>query len=309
MASAMFINCLASPIGIAVAYVIFSVYPHTDAWRFMFAFGAIPAVIGLIMRSKLPESFIWKATQRIKQKHQSIQGGYRVLFNKHYLKATIALCLSWLLMDISYYSIGLFTPDLLSALHLGTTGNFVTDTKTIVESTVFVSSFVALGALLSIFAIDKVSRIHLQKMGFIGAFVGLLILALSSQLSLIPPYPLIFAGFLTYNVFVNMGPGTTTYLLPVEIYPTHVRATGHGLASGAAKFGAFLGAIFLPEFQQAYGVHITMLVLSFSLLLGFALTNLLNGYKMMPGSTTEESLENESLDSQQQSPAFELETK
>src|SRR3990167_5340673 len=29
MASAMFVNCLASPVGIGIAYVIFSFYPHT----------------------------------------------------------------------------------------------------------------------------------------------------------------------------------------------------------------------------------------------------------------------------------------
>ena len=280
MASAMFINCLASPVGIAVSYFIFSYYPHIDAWRLMFAFGAVPALVVLLLRSKLPESFVWQANQRITMQDKKIQTGYRPLFNPRYLKATIGLCLSWALMDISYYSVGLFTPDILSALHLATSGNFITDTKKIVENTIFLNVFVALGAFISIFVIDKVPRVGLQKMGFLGAFLGLFMISASYYLKITPIYPVIFAGFLTYNVFVNMGPGATTYLLPAEIYPSRIRGTGHGLASGIAKLGAFIGTIFLPQFQHLFGIHITMFVLSFTLLLGYFFTTLLKDYPL-----------------------------
>ncbi|OGT39913.1 MAG: general substrate transporter [Gammaproteobacteria bacterium RIFCSPHIGHO2_12_FULL_36_30] len=281
MAGAMFINCLASPVGIAVSYFIFSHDPHINAWRLMFAFGALPALLALLLRSRLPESFIWKANQRIAIHDKKAQLGYRPLFSPRYLKATIALCLSWALMDISYYSVGLFTPDILGALHLATTGNFVTDTKTIVENTIFLNIFVALGAFISIFVIDKVSRVGLQKMGFAGAFLGLFLLSSSYYLKIESVYPIILLGFLTYNVFVNMGPGTTTYLLPAEIYPSRIRGTGHGLASGIAKFGAFIGTIFLPSFQHHFGIHITMFVLSFTLLLGYFFTTLLKDYPVL----------------------------
>src|SRR3990167_791476 len=88
MASAMFINCLASPIGVAVSYAIFSHYPHVGAWRLMFAFGALPAVIALLMRSRLPESFLWKASQHLGNQHAKIKTGFRALFGPLYLKAT-----------------------------------------------------------------------------------------------------------------------------------------------------------------------------------------------------------------------------
>ena len=280
MASAMFINCLASPVGIAVAYAIFLFYPHDNAWRLMFAFGALPAVVALFLRSKLPESFVWKASRRLAMQDQKNKIGYGPLFRSPYLKATIALSLSWALMDVSYYSIGLFTPDILNAMHMATSGNFINDTKTIVKNTIFLNSFVALGALISIFVIDRVSRVSLQKFGFFGAFLGLLILSLSYYLKITPIYPIIFACFLTYNVFINMGPGTTTYLLPAEIYPSSIRGTGHGLASGIAKLGAFIGAILLPELQETVGIHVTLFLLSLTLLVGYALTALLKSYSL-----------------------------
>lgn len=281
MASAMFINCLASPVGIAVAYGIFTIDPHVNAWRWMFAFGALPALIALVLRTKLPESFVWMANKRLSmQDNSSVQMGYRPLFSAKYLKATIALCLSWALMDISYYGIGLFTPDILSAMHLSTSGNFVTDTKTIVVNTIFLNAFVAVGAFISIFVIDRVPRVGLQKIGFLGAFLGLFLLSMSSYLKGVPIYPVILAGFLTYNVFINMGPGATTYLLPAEIYPSMIRGTGHGLASGVAKAGAFLGTIFLPQIQHVFGIQRTMFVLSFTLLLGYLFTSLLKEYPL-----------------------------
>lgn len=296
MSSAMFINCLASPVGVAVSYAIFIYHPQLDAWRWMFAFGAIPALFALFLRSGLPESFVWKATMRLMpaQKNQSrIKNSYGLLFSSRYLKATLALCFSWALMDISYYGVGLFTPDILNALHLSATGNFMTNTKMIVENTIFLNSFVALGALISIFVIDHVSRTGLQKIGFLGGFIGLLLLSLSSYFTSFPVFPMIFSGFLIYNLFINMGPGATTYLLPAEVYPTEIRGTGHGLASGVAKLGAFIGTIFLPEFQHVFGIHITMLILSFTLLLGYFFTTLLKSYPLSSNNEVEETASTE----------------
>ena len=72
-----------------------------------------------------------------------------------------------------------------------------------------------------------------------------------------------------------MGPGITTYLLPAKTYPTNIRATGHGLASGVAKIGAFVGALLLPVLQSQLGIYTTVLILSFTLLGGFVASNLI----------------------------------
>ncbi len=276
MASAMFINCLASPIAVLIAYVIFSLYPHLSAWRYFFAFGAIPAVFCLMLRAKLPESLMWRVMVHVTPKaKQSTVTLYRRLFKPQLLLTTCALAGSWLLMDISYYGIGLFTPALLGAFHLAETGDFLTSTLSIVKSTLVVNAFVALGAFLSIFLIDRMPHVRLQKLGFLGAFVALFVLALSNWL--LPGYTtaVVVNCFILYNVFINMGPGITTYLLPTEYYATDIRATGHGVAAGVAKLGAFVGAICLPIMQSAIGIHKTVMVLSLTLLLGYACTLLL----------------------------------
>lgn len=276
MASAMFINCLASPAAVVIAYCIFKAHPDIDAWRYFFAFGALPALMCLFLRAKLPESLMWRVMVHVTPAgRQSATTLYKRLFKKPLLTVTIALAGSWLLMDVSYYGIGLFTPALLGALGLSNQGDFLSNTLSIVKSTIVVNAFVAFGALLSIAMIDRMSHLRLQWLGFVGGFVALLGLAFSGSLPAHYRMGVVINCFVIYNVFINMGPGITTYLLPTEYYPTNIRATGHGMAAGFAKFGAFIGAILLPITQQHVGVYKTVEYLAWSLLLGLACSMLL----------------------------------
>jgi MFS family permease len=97
----------------------------------------------------------------------------------------------------------------------------------------------------------------LQTTGFIFMAVGLVILGVSSILQ--GPdgtgyLGLVFLGFAIFNFFMNAGPNATTYALPAEIFPSDIRAAGHGFAAGAAKLGAALGVFFFPILQDAIGI-------------------------------------------------------
>ncbi|MCF6767287.1 MFS transporter [Thiotrichales bacterium 19S11-10] len=277
MAKAMFINCLASPVGVLVAWGIFSIYPEIDIWRWMFLSCAIPAVIALTLRSRLPESFMWKAHQKLLRKRGNINDvkHYRTLFSKKYLFATIGFCGVWFLMDIAYYGIGLFTPLILKSLHVGIDGNFLTSASDVIKSTLYVNIFVMLGAFVSIWAIQKIDNTQLQKMGLLLSFVGLLMLAFSFTESKSLNLSLVFTGFIIFNFFINLGPGITTYSLPAQFYPTEIRATGHGLAAGIAKIGAFLGAMFLPLLARTIGIYMAVGMTAVALLVAYVLCGLI----------------------------------
>lgn len=277
-AAAMLVNCIASPVGVLIAYLIFKSTASLNAWRYMFMFGAIPAIIGLYIRARLPESFVWRALrhlQKSKDKAKEAAQRYRMVLGPKFIKVTLALSLCWLLFDISYYGIGLFTPSILAAMHLSSSGNFMSDTNIIVLATLFVNSFIVFGALIPVFIIDKAGRVPLQKIGFIVSFIALFVLGLGAYFHGLRSDFVILAGFVVFNIFMNLGPGITTYLLPAEIYPTNIRATGHGIAAGAAKMGAFLGTLLLPILQHAVGIYKTVLILSITALLGYILSKLI----------------------------------
>ncbi|KTD09371.1 MFS transporter [Legionella jamestowniensis] len=273
IATAMFLNCLASPVGVITAWVLFKLYPYMDVWRLMFASGAIPALIGLLFRARLPESFLWKAHQQLKlasEKRFFLQ--YKKLFSKGMIKVTLYLCSCWFLLDISYYGIALFTPYVLQALNISIESNFSIAQTEVLKSTLLVNLFVSLGAFLVIFFVARVSLLKLQKIGFLLSFLGLFLLSISY----VPgDASLIFIGFILFNFFINFGPGLTTYLLPARFYTPDCKGTGHGLTAGAGKFGAFLGTIVLPVLQVKVGIYLTTAILSGTLLLGWLLTQLL----------------------------------
>lgn len=278
IATALFINCLAAPVGVIAAWIMFKLHPQIDVWRFMFLSSAIPATVGVLLRAKLPESFVWKAQQKIRQVtyKETILGNYKKLFSPQLVKTTLCITLCWFFQDISYYGIGLFTPYILKALHVSNYGDFLSSANEVLKSTLIVNLFVLAGAFLAIFFIEKINPLRLQKMGFINAFFGLLILSLSYSASSSINLGILFTGFIMFNFFINFGPAVTTYLLPTQVYETDIKATGHGLAAGAGKLGAFIGTIFLPIIHAKVGIYVTVGVLSITLLIGFMLTHLLS---------------------------------
>lgn len=279
IAAAMFINCLASPVGVAVAWLMFKLHPSLNVWRWLFASGAVPAVFALLVRARLPESFVWQVQKKMQQ-HRSFLHNYKELVAPKLWKTTCCLCLSWFLLDISYYGIGLFVPAVLHALSISEHADLLHSAKDLLISTLIINAFVVLGSLCSVFFINKMNSFTLQKTGFFMSFLGLVLLSLSNVgLRDYSPW-MIFSGFILFNFFINFGPGITTYLLPAELYPTEIKATGHGLAASFGKIGAALGTLFLPILHFYWGIYYTLGFLSLTLLLGLLLTQILTHHAL-----------------------------
>ena len=80
---------------------------------------------------------------------------------------------------------------------------------------------------------------------------------------------------LVYGVsyfFTEFGPNMTTFVMPSELYPVSMRATGHGISAGVGKLGAFIGVFLFPVLQTSLGLRGTLLLTAGVSALGFALT-------------------------------------
>jgi MFS transporter, PHS family, inorganic phosphate transporter len=71
--------------------------------------------------------------------------------------------------------------------------------------------------------------------------------------------PFLIAYGISY-FFTEFGPNVTTFVLPGELFPVSVRATGHGISAGIGKFGAFLGVFLFPVLQDSFGLRGTLLL-------------------------------------------------
>jgi MFS family permease len=292
---AMFTNCLGAVVGIASSYLIIHVDPEYNAWRFMLLLPALPATLALLISFKIPESPRWLISKGRIEEAECILSGlsisrekllahkndpfpisdhqYKDLFSRRFIRNTLLACLPWFLMDISFYGVGIFTPLIMQSLHFAYSASPFDYMNIIAKQTVIVNIFFLLGAFIAISLIDKVGRIALQTWGFLAVTVGLLVLTLATVI----PQPhlrmiMMFLGFFIFNFFINLGPNMTTYLIPAEIYPTALRASGHGFATSCGKIGAALGIFFLPILQDKLGTTITILLVAISSFLGFLIT-------------------------------------
>ena len=287
MAIVMLVNCLGAFVGVFSSYIILLLYPHIEAWRAMFAVGIVPALFILFLRFQIPESPRWllpkerytDAKKVITQltRHEDVELEPQAanpnlnLRRGPLLKITFIASACWLLMDMSNYGVGIFTPLIIQTLHLGHSTSFIAQILQLAKASVIVNSFVLAGAIGAVLLIDSVSRLKLQAYGFIGIATGLLLLAGSTLLTH-HHMTVVFLGFVIFNVTLNLGPGLTTFLLPAEFYPTPIRATGHGLVTAFGKIGAVLGIFLFPILQTILGLEMLLLALAACALLGGLLT-------------------------------------
>jgi nitrate/nitrite transporter NarK len=119
---------------------------------------------------------------------------------------------------------------------------------------------------------DRIGRVRLQVIGFIGCAVGLAIAASGNHAGPGWDVPLIFAGFMLFNFMTNMGPNAQTYLIAGEVFPVAYRGTGAGLAASFAKIGAVVTAFLFPILLKDLGTDVLLAGLVVTSLLGAVVT-------------------------------------
>lgn len=177
--------------------------------------------------------------------------GYGDLFSPAYRRQTALASLPWFLQDIATYGIGIFTPTIIAALTFSQGETLLVQEMASARGAAIVNVFLVVGFLLAVLLVDRVGRIPLQIVGFVGMAVGLCILSFAGSTAQIV---WLFVGFILFNLTMNLGPNSTTFLLSGEVFPAAIRASGAGLAGGIAKAGAVLGALALPILQESIGV-------------------------------------------------------
>lgn len=188
--------------------------------------------------------------------------GWAQLLAASYRSTTALTAGSWFLMDIATYGVGLFTPIILASLlgssaeNAATTASVITGEFHTIAGTGLVDTFLLVGFLLGILLVPRFGPIRMQTIGFLGMAGGMAILTAGSLLPEANTHRigLVFLGFIVFNLLMNAGPNSTTFLLPAHLYPTRVRATGAGCAAASGKVGATLGIFLLPILKERAGI-------------------------------------------------------
>lgn len=262
---------------------------HAAAWRVLLGLGAVPAALVLWWRRRMPESpryaeqvqgtgpetavrlaaftrgKIGPDALEYPWKHRM---GLRLFWSfLKYRYVLIGTAGAWFLFDYAYYGNTISAPRILAmvAPHASLT------TITALQLVIFAVAALP-GYLLAIFTMDRIGHRRLQWAGFAMMAVCFALAGIIPGVTtMLAPFLILFGVSYFFSEF---GPNTTLFVLPAELFPVSVRATGHGISSAVAKLGAFTGVFAFGFLQASLGLR-GSLILSAAVAVGGALLTLL----------------------------------
>jgi MFS transporter, SP family, galactose:H+ symporter len=265
------LNQLAITSGILLAYVVDAVFAPSDGWRFMFAFGAIPAIVLGLGIAVLPESPRWLLLHR--RKEEAINVLTRIRGTQNVMPEVNEI------LEHAEPGHGrladLFSPFVLPVLFCGVTlaviqqvtgiNTVIYYAPTIFQAAGFHSNEAAIIAtagvgvvnvlmtVVSIPLIDKVGRRPLLLISLSG--MGLSLAALGIGFA-VGGEALKFIGVLSLALYIAafaIGLGPVFWLLISEIFPLNVRGQAASVATMANWLSNFIVSLTFLSLLNALG--------------------------------------------------------
>lgn len=282
--------------GYVIALAILGAGVRPDlAWRLLLGLGAVPALATFWLRRQVPESprFLLDvrgdvaaaeqaahrahtagepqaaSTARVVPVGQRLRSTWVIFSSRRYLLLLLGTAGSWFLLDYAYYGNTISSPVILDGI-LGKATPFQT---TLAGFVILVLAAVP-GYIVAMLLMDVLGRRRIQLLGFavMALSFGVISLVPGVQASL----PIFAVVFGVSYFFTEFGPNTTTFVYPVEVFPTAARTTGHGLSAGIGKVGAFIGVFLFPillaQGHTGKNLSLALGVAAIAAILGFLLT-------------------------------------
>jgi MFS transporter, SHS family, sialic acid transporter len=227
--------------GILLLSQIARVWPiSSDSWRWLFYLAGVPAVLGLLVLTILPESPKWLASRQQEIKRPSVSLG--ALFHRDLLPITlVAICLASIPL-IGAWSASKWMIPWADKIASGQDPAYKGATQ----------GWWALGATIGSF-------IGAQLVGYLGRRTCYLLISIGTTVLTIamfqwtaPLQPGFHAIVFAQGLVATLFFGWLAVFLP-EIFPVHVRATGSGLAYNSGRFATAVGVLFAGELFARLG--------------------------------------------------------
>jgi MFS family permease len=149
--------------------------------------------------------------------------------------------LSWFLIDISFYGLGLNNTNILYDIGFS---NKSTPFETMWHKAIGQVIITLLGSVpgyyLTVIFVDRWGRRTIQIMGFAACTILFIVLSVAYYPLRDNSMPSFLAIFTLARLFQNFGANSTTFIIPGEVFPTKVRASAHGISAASGKAGAIV---------------------------------------------------------------------
>ncbi len=255
-------------------------------WRIILGIGALPAVIALALRTKMPESPRWLMSNRryadtrqalamlgmdvtekqvrdtaeqIAETERQLQR--QTLWTAGVKRALWVVCGFFVFQQITGINVPFYYgPQLL--------GGYLQEGKSAVDAAV--AGVMAAGILgvvnvvATFFAfryIDKIGRRRLAIGGFLGMAVSILVAALGvATLTGVPRVWVVMIGFSLFITAFAIGVGGTGWLIQGEVFPTAVRGRAAAACASVDWLANFVIIQWFPTLNDAFGLAWVMVL-------------------------------------------------
>lgn len=276
----------ATGVGYLIVLIIFITLPyeqHAILWRIVVGFGAVPALIVLLVRRRyLAESPQWLADQGdlraavdVMRTHHNLDvelaaesrepaaavghakggrwSGFTELFSPRYrVRTIVALCVS-VFSTFGYNAVAYGTPLIITTLF------HQTPLVTIISSLVINLGFGTIGGLLGMSIVNRFGTRRITLVGFAVQAVSLGLLAVVG----IPNGALVLVSVAMLSAFVFAqagGPGANLMNYATLSYPTRLRGIGIGFNQSVLRAFSIVSLIMFPILAGSLGTGVFWIV-------------------------------------------------
>ncbi len=254
--------------------------PHL--WRIAVGFGAVPALVILLLRSRfMDESPVWAAQNLgLDEAARVIRNIYGVavrveasmaavavarpkinfgtLFSKRYLRATMLASIVCATQSMEYFAVGFNLPSISTSL-------FGADFLYAILGATLFNLFGVTGGLLGVALTSAWGCRRLAITGYCVVIASLALMWMSGPELSKWLTALLFGMFIMGHAF---GPGSQGMTIATLSYPTEARGLGSGWGQGMVRVGSIMGFFFFPLVIAAVGLRVTMMWIAIVPLLG-----------------------------------------
>jgi sugar porter (SP) family MFS transporter len=280
-------------VGILIAYlvalVILWALPGSAGgldWRLILGLGAVPAIIGLVLRTRMPESPRWllrtgryeaaqavfarldvhapvadieRTARELDAADQREERRRRSNWTAGVKRALMVVCVFFVFQQITGINVPLYYgPHLLGPLFGG--GGKVGSTISGVEVTAIMTAVNVGATYLAFRWIDRIGRRKLAIGGYTGMAVSAVIAA--AGLGLLTGMPRIIVVMIGMDAFIAafaVGVGGTGWLIQGEVFPTAVRGQAAAVGATVDWLANFALIEVFPTWQTGIGLDWVMI--------------------------------------------------
>jgi SP family arabinose:H+ symporter-like MFS transporter len=275
-------------VGILVSYVvaliILKVAPGSATgadWRLFLGLGAVPAIVGVALRSRMPESPRWLMLHGRYADTEEALGKFGMTVSEQQVRETarrlavadqergklrrwtlgvrralVVVCVFFVFQQITGINVPFYYgPHLLSTYFRGANATAVDAAIAGVEVTAILAAVNVVATYFGFRWIDKVGRRALALGGYLGMATFILLAAVGvGFISGVPKVVLVMVGFSFFITSFAIGVGGTGWLIQGEVFPTAVRGRAAAIGASVDWLANFAIIEVFPSWNKAVGL-------------------------------------------------------